>query len=228
MAAPAFGTAGTHIASSSASASFAVPASVAADDIIIIPIFIDGSTVTISAMASGFGHATGSPITNTSGAGHTLAVVWKRATGADTGTYDFTLSGSTYRAGKALRYTGAITSGDPFDATNTAQETGIGTNVTPAVSVTTTGADRLLVWAATNWSGGGFTPPTDFTERMDDGDRVHTAADKAQAAAGSSGSITGTAAANDRMNAWLGALKPAGAATSLAIPRHPSRGLILR
>lgn len=205
MAAPAFGTIGTHINGSSGTASFAVPASVAANDIIVIPIFLD-STATITAMASGFAHAADSPATVVGGGGHSLAVVWKRATGADSGTYDFTLSATAYRAGSAARYTGAVTSGDPWDVTNSASDTGLAT-VTPAVSDTTTVADTLLIFAGSNWSGGTWTPPASFTERMDTGDGVHTLADLAQPTAGATGSITATCTGSDRRCAWLGALK---------------------
>jgi hypothetical protein len=89
----------------------------------------------------------------------------------------------------------------------------------PAVTVTTTGSDRLLVWSATNWSGGAWTPPTSFTERRDSGDEVMTSADLAQAGAGSSGSITGTCVGNDRRTAFLGALLPvAGSSAPVGFP----------
>jgi len=213
MGIPAYGSTGTHLFGTSSSANFAVPASVAADDIIIIPIYVDGSA-TITALASGFAHAEGSPASLPAGGGqHSLAVVWKRATGADTGTYDFTLSTSIYRAGSAIRYTGCVTSGSPWDSpTSTATSTANDT-VTPAVSITTAGADRLLIFAATNWAGGAWTPPTGFTERMDTGDQIHTEDDKGQASAGSSGSVTATCAGSDKRIAFLGALIGASAGT---------------
>lgn len=219
MAAPAFGTAGTQLQGSAATMNVDVPDSVAANDIIVVTAYLD-STMTVTGLASGFAHAPDSPVQLGAGAGagrHSMSVMWKRATGADStaGTYDFTLSGSTYRNAQAIRYTGAATSGSPWDVTNFNIEEGVGTSTTPAVSDTTTGADRLLIWSATNWSGGAWTPPSaggTWTERRDSGDQVCTVADKAQAVAGATGSITGTAGANDRMTAWLGALMPPGAA----------------
>jgi hypothetical protein len=181
---------------------------VATDDIVVVAMFLDGAA-TISAMPSGFAHATGSPMTVTGAGAHSQVVAWKRATGADTGTYDFTVASAGYVNAAATRYTGCITTGSPWDATDAQFSTAVDT-VTPVVTVTTTGSDRLLVWSATNWSGGAWTPPTSFTERRDSGDEVMTSADLAQAVAGSSGSITGTCVGNDRRTAFLGALLPAG------------------
>lgn len=203
MSAPAFGSIGTHLLGSSGTASFAVPASVAANDVIVIPMFIDVGARVLSGLAAGFVHAEGSPIV---GASNSLAVVWKRASGADAGTYDFTLDSSTYRAGSAIRYTGCITTGSPFDSpVGTAFEDINGT-VTPSVAVTTAGPDRLLAFYATNWSGGGWTPPGSFTERLDTGDQVLTADDLVQAVAGSSGGVTATCVGNDKRIAALYAL----------------------
>lgn len=206
MAAPVFGSIGTYLETSSASPAFAVPSGVAANDVIVISFFLD-STTTISALPSGFAEAGNSPIARPSGGGaHTLHVVWKRATGADAGTYGFTLSGSTFVAGAALRYTGCVTSGNPWDVTTSADGGATNSTTTPAVSVTTTGADRMLVFAGSNWSGGRWTPPTGFTERIDSGTGVDTADEKSQAVAGSSGSVSATCVGNDKTLAWLGAL----------------------
>lgn len=218
MAAPAFGSVGTHLFGSSATASFAVPASVASGDIIVIPIFIDVASVTISAMPSGFAHAEGSPVV---GGSNSLAVVWKRATGADTGTYDFTLSSSTYRAGSALRYTGCVASGNPWDSPTSANLDNTNGTVTPSVNIDTAGPDRMLVFAATNWSGGAWTPPTGFTERFDTGDEVNTADDLVQAAQGNTGGVTATCVGNDKRIAWLGAL--IGTTVSGSVPFLPPR-----
>jgi hypothetical protein len=197
-----------------------VPASVANGDIIVIPMFLD-STATISAMASGFAHAEGSPISIVGGGAHSLAVVWKRASGSDTGTYDFTLSGSTYVEGAAARYTGAVAAGNPWDSpTGTASDNTNGT-VSPPVSVTTAGPDRMLVFASTNWSGGNWTPPSGFNERMDTGAQIVTLDDLVQATQGGSGTVQATCAGSDKRTAWLGAL--IGTTVSGSIPWTPPR-----
>lgn len=223
MAAPAFGSIGTHLLGSSASASFAVPAGVAANDVIVIPIFIDVAARTLSALAAGFVHAEGSPIV---GASNSLAVVWKRASGADAGTYDFTLDLSTYRAGSAIRYAGCVTTGSPWDSPVGTAFDNISGTVTPAVSLNTLGPDRLLAFYATNWGGGAWTPPASFTERLDTGDQVITADDLAQAVQGNSGSVTATCVGSDKRTAWLGALigttpsTPPAASFYVSIPLH--------
>lgn len=223
MTAPSFGSAGTHQNGTAATINFAVPASVAAGDIIVAVLFIDGSTVTVSGLPTGFAHAEGSPVIQGSGATqHSLNVMWKRATGADTGTYDFTLSGSIYRAGAALRYTGAAATGNPWDSPTSTATDPTATTTTPAVNVTTAGPDRLLIFAGSDWSGGAWTPPTSFTERMDAGDEVHTAADLVQTAAGASGNVSATCANAGSHAAWLGALQPATAAAPPPQPLKPA------
>lgn len=202
MPIPVHAATGTYTETSASTASFAVPSGVANGDIIVIPIFVDNASTTITGYAAGFAEAGDSP--QATGI-NSLHVVWKRATGADTGTYDFTLSQSRFHTGSALRYTGAAAAGDPWDDTDGAVDDTTGTT-TPAVSVTTTGADRLLIWAATSWHVNSWTPPTGFTERVDAGFGTVTAADKDQAVAGSSGSVTGTPANTSRRCAWLGAL----------------------
>jgi hypothetical protein len=220
MASPAFGTAGTQLQGSGSTMNVDVPDSVASGDIIVVTAFIDGGTVTVSALPTGFAHAPDSPVSNAGApaGAHSLAVMWKRATGSDStaSTYDFTLSGSTYRNAQAVRYTGAVGSGNPWDVTAPAAAT-TNSTTSPAVSDTTTVADTLLVWAGTNWSGGTWTPPTGFTERRDSGDGVCSVADKAQASAAGTGSITGTSTSSDKMSAWLGALKSTSGGTTFTI-----------
>lgn len=206
MAAPAYGSAGTYLTSASGqtTANVAVPSSVAADDIIIVFLYKEnGNTVT---MPSGFTEVGTAP--NTGDQWH--HAFWKRATGADSGTYNFSWTGSVWRAATATRYTGCVTSGTPYDtgtgAPDTASRASSGTT-TPAVSLTTEGADRLLVWSASTFNPGAWTPPSGFTERVDASDML-TVATKAQATAGATGSVTGTCATSDWQTAWLIALQP--------------------
>lgn len=211
MAAPAFGSIGTYLQGTATTADFAAPASVASGDVIVIVFYLDAST-TVSGLPSGFAHAPGSPLRVGAGLGgeHSLNVIAKRATGADAGPYTVTFSASQYRNGAAIRYTGCVASGTFWDAnsgTGTAIATDTSNNtVTPAVSMTTSGADEMLVFAATNWSGGTWTPPTSFTERIDNGDKTLTADDLVQAAAGTTGSVTATCVGSNKRAAWLGAL----------------------
>lgn len=205
MAAPAFGSIGTNLFGTSNTFNVACPASVASGDIIIVNIFISAATTTVTAMPAGFAHVEGSPQT-ASGTLLGMATMWKRASAADTGTYNFTLSVSDYRAGAAIRYTGCVASGNPWDSPTGAAVDAVNGTVTPSVNVDTAGADRMLVFFGADWSGGAWTPPTGFTERLDINDRVNTIADKVQAVQGNSGGVTATCVGNDKRIALLGAL----------------------
>jgi hypothetical protein len=222
MAAPAFGTSGTYGQTSggnpATSIGLAVPASVAADDIIVAMIFLDGATAQTITAPTGFTEATDSPA---QAANHGGRVFWKRATGADSGTYTFSWGTSQYAEGQAHRFTGAITTGDPFDVTVSAVDNAF-VSTSPAVSDTTTVADTLLLHVATNWSGGTWTAPSGFTKRMQGGFNVATLSDKAQAASGATGSVTATCSGTDRMTAWLGALKPAAGGTTHEAQASPT------
>ena len=217
--APTFGAAGTQLQTTTANPSVDVPDGVVANSVVVITGFIDGALPTIT-LPSGFAHAGDSPteVIPVGGGRHSIVVCWKRATGTEStgGTYDFTLSGSTYVNMQAIRYDDCITTGDPWNVTNSAVGD-VNDTVSPAVSDTTTVDETLLVWAATNWSGGTWTPPTaggTWTKRRDSGDQVCTVADKAQSAQGATGSITGSCVGNDRRTAWLGALMPVATAAT--------------
>jgi len=218
MAAPAFGSVGTYLGGSGTlSPAFPVPASVAANDIILVFMYTEstpeGNAVTATPPA-GFTEAPNSPIITYNGTseGQYQRVFWKRATGADTGTYTFTLgANSGYVEGVAVRFTGCVTSGNPFDVTTSANSNTAGTT-TPAVSVTTTGADRLLVFGSTDWVTGTSTQPSGMTQVSVGGGRVFDIAYVAQSVAGGSGSLTATHTGSGPLTAWLGALLPISSA----------------
>lgn len=202
---PGPGVAGTPLAGTSdTSAAIAVPAGVTAGQTILVDLYLEASrTVTPPAGFTEIGTAAA-----TSATWHHR--FWKRATGSDAGTYTFTWAGAAYRRGCAVRYPGCVASGTPFDTgagapVNAARSTA-GT-VTPAVSLTTQGADRLVVWSGTSFTSGTWTQPAGFTERYDSNEI--TGAEKAQPGAGATGSITGTSSASDNQTAWLLALIPA-------------------
>lgn len=212
MAAPAFGSVGTTLAGAFTSgAVVSVPASVAANDVILVFIYKENANAVTP--PSGFTEAPDSPVVNS--APFNLHVFWKRATAGDTGTYSFTWSGAPWRSAVAVRYTGAITSGNPLDVTASAVKTTTADGSAPAVSDTTTGIDELLVWAGALFNEGTCSTPSGFTERADigTGNGLGLAVDdKAQAVAGGTGSITATFSVNGQTAVWLGALKPVAAA----------------
>jgi hypothetical protein len=210
MAGPAFGTLGTSSGGGSGTTcTIPVPASVAAGDIIVVFIYIE--TTQAVTPDTGFTQAPDSPVVVTGSHAHDLRVYWKRATAADAGNYTFTIAaGLAWRMGFALRFTGCISYGDPWDVTNSAIKTTTTTAVTPAVSDTTTGPERLWVWAGSYFNGDATcTPPTGFAERADiSGGVAVDVATKDQALQGASGSLVGTFSGNGGTGAWLGALRP--------------------
>jgi hypothetical protein len=188
-----------------------VPAGVANNKILLVHFYLE-PTVTITGLPSGFTEV-GSGISNSA---HGQRVFWKRATGADSGTYTFT-HGSTWTEAAATSYTGATLTGSPIDTTGTAQRGTSGT-VTPPVSLTTTGSDRLIVWGGTVTfaSGtGGWTPPSGYTERVDAALELSVAT-LAQPVAGSTGAITGTSAQPGPECGFLLALLPLSSSVPLS------------
>lgn len=207
MVAPGPGVAGTTLAGASdTTAPIAVPAGVTSGQIILVDLYLEASrTVT---PPSGFTEI--GTVAATSTTWHHR--FWKRATGSDAGTYSFSWTGATYRRGAAVRYPGCVATGTPYDtgagAPVSAARSSAGT-VTPGVSLTTQGVDRLLVWSGTIFSFGSWTQPTaggTWTERYDS-DEI-TGAEKSQAVAGATGTVTGTCSASDSQTAWLLALIP--------------------
>jgi hypothetical protein len=209
---PIHGSTGTLFGGSTATPAFDVPDDVVAGDIIVVAAFIDGTSTDVTGMPADFEHALGSPLDVAAGGGfgeHVLAVMWKRASGADSGTYDFTLSGTTFVYGNAVRYEGAVGSGDPWDATDAAESGAVSVSTAPAVSVTTLGPDRLLIYVATDHNGdsGTWSPPAGFDQRQGGTNTTNTEiSDLAQSSAGSSGSVSATHTVAGFMGAWLGAL----------------------
>lgn len=212
MSAPAFGTIGTLLATTTGTPAFAVPASVASGDIIVVYAFIDNAATTISALPTGFAQCTASPRTVNSGGteSHVLMAAWKRATGADTGTYSFTLSGSTFVYGQATRYTGAVSSGNPWDTAVSADGSTTFSTSCPNVLLTTLGPDRLITYCGTNWNGdgGSWSAPTGYSQRSSgvSGTTDCEISDVVQATAGGTGNVHATDTASGAVGSWLGAL----------------------
>jgi hypothetical protein len=89
-----------------------------------------------------------------------LVAAWKRLTEADTGDYVATLSLPHYNQGQCLLISGAVASGDPIEATNTAS--GSGTDV-PSTSVTTAAPPFLVHLVAVARYQFDATPATGYT-----------------------------------------------------------------
>ncbi|MFB4275747.1 hypothetical protein ACBJ59_10680 [Nonomuraea sp. MTCD27] len=233
MAAPVFEAAGTYLAQETASPAVTVPSGTAAGKLVAVSMFVDGAALTPTPDA-GFADAEGAPSQIAAGSGaHSLFVWVKRLTGADAGTYTFALGASRYVEAVATLYSPVVAAGTPFDSpTDTATDIASNT-VTPAVDVTTLGPDRLVVWAATNWSGGTWTAPASpagFVKRAQGGFGLVTICDAPFPTEGSTGPVTGSCTGSDKRCVWMGALV---GTTSAAVPgpplvRRPLMGALLQ
>ena len=203
MASPAIGVFGTRPAgATSTTIAPGVPAGVVAESLVLIFLYIEGSQAVTA--PAGFQEITPAPVTTSQV--HTVRVWWRRATGTESGTYTLSWSGSVWRQAVALRVDDALASGDPIDAAAQAQRSTSGTT-TPAVSLTTTGPDRRLLWVGSGYVAGGFTPPSGYTEIFDPSVEF-AIAHREQATAGATGNVTGTVGSASTQIARLIAISP--------------------
>lgn len=163
---PVFQSAGTRYGNASSAPPIPVPAGVASGDFIMIAAYVDGNpTIT---PPTGFSHHPLSPGgINIGGVEqHKLALMYKFATGADSGTYAMGLSSSLFVYGRAFRYTNVNTI-TPWDGGQYVDGGATAATVTPAVSMTPAGANRKVIHVATDWNGDGGTwgIATGFSQR---------------------------------------------------------------
>lgn len=207
MVAPSWAASGTALSDTSATPAFAVPAGMVAGQVAVVCFFVNGATDQNVAPPDGTWEA--APDSPVQASNHWLYVYAHRAAGNESGTYTFTLDGSVFIEGQAHRYTDCVTTSSVFDSDTAAAVDNTGGTDSPAVTVTTGGANRLLLHAATNWSGGTWTASSGFTTRQQPPVGLSTLSDKTQAVAGSSGSVVAVSTNSDKRTAWLGALLPA-------------------
>lgn len=185
-----------------------VPAGMANDDIALAFVFIEDINPP-TVIPAGFAEAPDSPVIVGGAQPYYYRVYWKRAAGADTGTYDFTMANTNFRQGIVMRVSGCVTTGSPFDVTNAAAKTTTVDGNIPAVSDTTTGANRLLVWCGSNFNYGTYSAVTGFTIRFEDGtNSCQGLQTKNHLTASATGSLTSVCTGIGSSAAWLGALKP--------------------
>jgi hypothetical protein len=144
-----------------------------------------------------------------------LKVARKRLSGADSGNYVPTWTGSQWNLGHCILISGALASGEPIETSNTASGTGTGT---PSTSVTTA-TDAFLGHFVANENSATATPPTSFTE-VQDGNYLHAS----YRIPGTTGAFTasgGTLSASTLALVALVAVKPEPAAGAPAGPIYP-------
>ena len=205
----AHGTVGPGAA---ADVSLVGPAVSPGDTVLIFTVLSTGSSLPIPTWTApaGFADIPDTPVATVTAGGVLSArffASWKRASVSESGTYTAHVSDGCTVSYTALALRGCAPS--PWDATAAAVTASGAAGACPAVSVTTTGAGRtLLLVGGGPLVGGTTTPSAGFSVIHDDGN-VWSLSTKAQAAAGSSGSVSATRSGGDTATfTWVGALKP--------------------
>ena len=197
-----------------------------ADDILVFYVETNNEAVTVS----GWTEAGSSPAINAGTNPTRLTVFWKRATGSGT-TAPSTNSLTDHAIGGVAVYRGCVTSGDPWDVTNSSTG-GTSTSVSIVGATTTVDYCRIIVAACstrdfagaafnTDWANTSINPITGSTlnNGTDDGTGGSLlVVDGYKPNAGAYSATTVTQATAVEYATWSGALKPAGAFTLIADP----------
>lgn len=203
-------------------AQMAVPGGTTPGDVILAWLW-KTNTAAVTTLPSGFAEAVGSPVSTTTNV-QSMHLFWKRVASSDAGTYDFSWTGNATAEFIAERYIGCAGDGaDPFDFVPTLVQRSSSGTVSPAVSGTTTKTNSLLVWRALNFAVSSWTAPAGFTLNINNS-RMGGAY-LLQAAAGATGSITGTAAVSSFQMAAMVSLR---SATDVPKSRHNHQAAIMR
>lgn len=166
------------------------PASCATNDIEVATLLRESTTAITGATGwSQSFNGTTMSVDTTAGTPYRVTNWWIRRTGsAPSLTWTFA---SSFRGIAIVCYSGAVTSGDPFDIATSALRDTLLAKTWPNVSGSTSTTDELLIWVGNGSDvGGAGTPPTGFTERADAATGMEIA-DLAQAATGTTGTVTG-------------------------------------
>jgi hypothetical protein len=208
VAAPVWQSSTFLTGASAATAVVTLPASIAANDIVVIVLYKESAAAVTA--PSGF---TEKLNVQTTSDVHGQWVLWKRMAGGETGTVTVSWTGATYRVAAAHRVTGCVTTGDPWGGTTTAIDNTLLATTTPAVSIGSTATDSLLFWSDTDFAGGvTFTVPSGYTNRGSS-DTLGIAT-KDNTAGGATGTVQGSVSGSDSQTAFLGYLSPASSGTS--------------
>lgn len=157
-AAPAFAAVGTIASAGAASVNVAHYASVAANDIAFIWMGSDAAISDVSGWTGLSGIS--------QGVGLYARLFWKRMSGGESGNVSVSASGANIMRGFMVGFSGAITSGTPYEGANSATGT---SDPDASATIVTTAANRLGLRFGHNWTGGVSSPPSGWTERADGG-----------------------------------------------------------
>jgi hypothetical protein len=197
----------TLAASVVASAVHNAPTGLSNDDILVCLLYKENTNALT--VPSGFS----SPVEiSASDSSFRLYYTWKRAA-SESGTYTFSWTGNAYRVSNLLAISGAVTSGDPNDATATTAGNGAQNNKIDCPTITTATDGSLVIAFGSNYDynmdAATVTAGYTIRERAD----VCAVADDVKDSAGATGTITFTHAKGSSQTAGITiALKPPAAA----------------
>lgn len=172
-----------------------VPTGVQADDILILAMTTDAAgNVDSGHYPTGFVELAEVDLTHDNQLG---AVAWKRATGADAGTYVFLVAvGGSNWVCQVIALRGRHATDPPVASTPNPNNTN---NTTPTANGVTALAHDDLVWISfpdvnTTGGGNGHTPPSGYAEQEDDENAFSnlSMATLLDVAAGATGTVAGT------------------------------------
>lgn len=198
----------------------ALPSGWQVGDLLVLFLETANEAVSISIPVSGWTEASNSPVSEAGGATR-LTVFWKRAEISD---IDPTTSDSgNHQIGRIIAFTGAITSGDPFDVSISSTDTTSDTSGSASGTTTTVANTMVVVACAVGYNAAangtaffsGWTNSnlTDLTEQIDN---IRTAgngggigvATGGWASIGDYGTTTFTTASSTTKAMWTAAIKP--------------------
>lgn len=226
MAAPAFRSSSTSGNVTATSDTITKPSGVASGDILLYQLYLETDLATVITLPSGWAQIRSLNQTGFS-IDYRAVWCWKRAGGSEPANYTFSGWASNFYESAMAAFQDAVASGTPYEADDgLAQATSGGAPSVP--SVTTLGADRLIVAGYTSLDGGNavWAPGSSgMAERIDAASNaLYTVA---QAAAGASG--TKTVAVTGGVNPFwcaglvLAMLPVAGAAAASLVAPSPAQ-----
>lgn len=206
-----------------------VPASAATDDIAILCLNLDNTGHGTITQPTGFTLLFTSTVATPDG--HTQMVSWKRLTGADSGNYTPSWTGSNDVIGMCALFSGRSTSSDPTATAATNTSSNANPVAVGAATITAVDGDDLIWIGGLDGNaiavGGSCAAPSGYTERQDVSDTTRnwcnlSIATQDNVGAGATGTVTGTytIGGGSERAGWLAHLvripKPAaaGAATT--------------
>lgn len=198
---------------SAASAAVPVPTGAADKDIAVVSLYLESA----AAITPPAGFTQKSDVATNATTQGRLVTFWKRLTGADSGTYTFTWTGSVWRAADCALFSGRVSSGDPFTTVGTA-DGGSGGRTVTVTGITAAGGDDL-VSAMTAYAGLGSAPTmTSLTVRQgaSGNDVAMGTQDNVSAGSTSNRTLAYTGGSIGGVKGFLGALAAEPATTPFA------------